>query len=70
MRLDPDDPAWRAAHPDLDEGEIGAIVQLADMPVNRPRPLPGSDARADYVHFLQTSLRALRAELDVRSIKA
>ncbi len=63
MVLSPDDPAWRAAHPDLDAGEIAEIGRLADSGMAAPALL-APDRLADYRAFLRLSLENLRTRLD------
>ncbi|MBX3530634.1 MAG: sugar phosphate isomerase/epimerase [Rhizobiaceae bacterium] len=62
MTLSPDDPAWCAAHPDLDAAEIVELGRLADAGMAAPVPL-GPDRRSDYVAFLSGSLASLRTHL-------
>jgi sugar phosphate isomerase/epimerase len=69
MALRPDDPFWRAAHPDLDDGEIGELERLADRQardaVAGTAPdiaalRANGDPDATYRAFLERSLASLR----------
>jgi len=68
MLLDPADPHWRAAHPDLDADELRELEALADagtrlLAQGAFLPQPGQSAREDYAAFLRTSLDALKAHI-------
>jgi sugar phosphate isomerase/epimerase len=72
MLLAPDDPAWWAAHPDLDAEEIAEIARLAEAGAADPALRDGfaplaADAREDHLAFLRVSLDALRGHLDARN---
>lgn len=74
MILTPQDPSWRAAHPDLDDGDIAQLERLADEqaahaadgtgPGLAALRDAGPDADAGYREFLTRSLSALRRHLD------
>lgn len=75
MPLQPAEPWWRGAHPDLTEADVSALTELADafaarsgaqLPAVVAELRAAPPARPDYERFLSRSREALRALLETR----